>query len=472
MAASIAVLTAAPAAQAFDPLFPLDDPLLAVPEVIDSGTVLPGDAAPPPCPAQYDFDSDFAEPLALAVAVDVALCNNPQIRSVWAAIKIQAGAVGEARAAYLPTISGTASRLRNRTRYPDSSVPDSRVTGQTRHGALTWRLLDFGGREANREAANSMLSAAIATHDATLQKTLASVIQAYFDAQTAGASIRARDQSRQIAASTLESVQRRKLRGVASRGDVLQADTALAKATLESNRATGDYQKAMAVLTYVLGVPPQARITLADDLADDATQEANSLEMWLEEARNNHPAISAARAQWEAAKRKVAAVRSEGLPTIDVTANHYRNGYPGQGLTTTQSRVDTVGVMLTVPFFDGFSRTYKIRGVEAQVEQREAELQDTEHSVLMEVVKTHADAVASLQNLQASERLLQSAQASLESSQRKFERGAADIVEMLNVQAALADARLERIRSLSEWRSSRLRLLASAGLLGREAVAR
>jgi outer membrane protein len=86
----------------------------------------------------------------------------------------------------------------------------------------------------------------------------------------------------------------------------------------------------------------------------------------------------------------------------------------------------------------------------------------------MEIVKAYADAAASLLNLQASEKLLSAAQESLNTSQRKYEEGVADILEILNTQAALSDAKQERIRSLDEWRSSRLRLLANAGLMGSE----
>jgi outer membrane protein len=158
------------------------------------------------------------------------------------------------------------------------------------------------------------------------------------------------------------------------------------------------------------------------------------------------------------------------LPTIDFSANYYENGYPGQGMSPTQSRVKTVGISLSVPIFDGFSRTYKIRGAEAQAARREADLQDVEHNILVEVIKTHADVVSSVQNLEASERLLNAAQESLNSSKRKYEKGAADIPEILNTQAALSDAQQERIRSLAEWRSARLRLLASAGVMRHTAV--
>ena len=88
----------------------------------------------------------------------------------------------------------------------------------------------------------------------------------------------------------------------------------------------------------------------------------------------------------------------------------------------------------------------------------------------MEVGKAYADAVSSLQNLQASETLLIAAQDSLNTSQRKYDKGAADILEMLHTQAALADAQQERIRCIAEWRSARLSLLANAGMMGREAL--
>lgn len=193
---------------------------------------------------------------------------------------------------------------------------------------------------------------------------------------------------------------------------------------------------------------------------------------WLRIAAETHPLLLAGRAQWESALRTIASTRSEGLPTVDFSANYYQNGYPGQGLSRSPSRITTVGLSLTFPLFDGFSRTYKIRSAEARAEQALAELQETERNTLMEVVKAHADAGSSLRNLQASKRLLDIAEESLAVSQRRYERGAADILELLTTQAALADARQERIRSLAEWNSARLRLLACVGVLGRGALER
>ena len=88
----------------------------------------------------------------------------------------------------------------------------------------------------------------------------------------------------------------------------------------------------------------------------------------------------------------------------------------------------------------------------------------------MVLVKAHADAESSLLNLHASDNLLNAARESLNSSKRKYEKGAADILEMLNTQAALSDAQQERICCLAERHSARLRLLANTGLMGRNAI--
>jgi outer membrane protein len=329
------------------------DPWKTVPEVIQAGATLPGDGIPVPCPAQ----KDFAMPLALNEAVDLALCNNAQIQVAWANIKVQAAAAGEARSAYWPTLSGTVNRLNDQTRYPGTGISLSSVNSHTLYGTLSWRIFDFGGRSANREAANKGLVAALANHDAVMQKTLAEVIQAYFDAHTAKAALRAKEQNEDIARSTLETAKRRETKGADARSDTLQATTALARATLDKNRAIGDYQKALSVLIYAIGIPAHTNIILADDLDEGAGQAVNELSAWLETAQKQHPAIVAARAQLEAARYRKTSARSDGLPTLDLSANYYVNGRPGQGLSSTRTQERTFGVALTVPIFDGFSRT-------------------------------------------------------------------------------------------------------------------
>ncbi len=443
------------------------DPLGANAGMARPGLRLPGDGQQPSCGAGAAPD----QPVGVVEVVDMAMCHNPQLRAAWAAVKQQAGALGEARAAYLPTLSVNVNRLRTDSHAGGQT---DTVTGNTLYGSLNWQIYDFGQRAANEQAADDLLRAALASNDAALQKNLADTIQAYFDVQSARATWHAKQLGATSATATLASAQRRESNGVLARSDRLQAATALARTQLDQNRAYGNYQKSMALLVYVMGLPPDGDLVLIEDDEDDGesalAMQLDRLEQWLRTAQQAHPAIRAARADWEAARSHTAAVRAENKPSVALSGNVYTNGYPGQGISATASQVRTVGITLNIPLFDGYAHRYKVQGAEAQAEQKEQALADTEHRILMEVVKVHADATAALRNLQASQTLMDAAQESMRTYERKYERGASDIVEILAAQTALADAREQRIICVSEWRSARLRLMADSGVLGRHSI--
>lgn len=416
------------------------------------------------CPTTLDTSA----PLSLARAVDLALCNSPAVRLAWATIRERAAAVGAARASYWPDLSVSASELNERTGYPGSVVPATNTTGKTLYGSFDWRLFDFGGRSSRYHAAKSLLEAATATRDATIQQVLGAVVQAYFEAITAKADLNDKLENETVAQETLASARRRETQGIVSGNDPLQAAAALERAILDGNRAIADNQKALAVLGYVLGVPAASAIVLPRDLdAHAATARGEDLTAWLRETENHHPAIVAARATVQAAQDEVASARSADRPTIDLTGNYYQNGFPNQGLTTTNLRAATIGITVTVPLFDGFLTHYNVEQAHAAVKVSEAQLEETRQATLLAVVEAYADAQSAVRNVQVSEDLLSAAQAAFESSQRRYAQGVAAILELLNAQSAIADARGQRTRSLAEWRSARLRLLAAAGVLDR-----
>jgi outer membrane protein len=452
---------------------PLDDPFFTLPNALGNEAQFSANPQFLGCLPPYSDQSlvDFKAPLSLSVAVHVALCHNPQLRYSWAAIKVQAGALGEAKASYLPTLNGTMSQLKNHTQDLTGISPDASNAGKTKYLTLTWRLFDFGARDANVESTTQMLKAALASHDATLQKLLSTTVGAYFDALTAQSAYTSRKQAVELAQLTWEATQRRATRGAAAlRSDTVQAEVALAKAKLTMNRAQGDLHKALSVLTYAMGLPAGTTIVVPDDMEFASEERMADLTQWLNEAQIKHPALLAARAQLASARANVKVASASGLPTLDYNLNFYENGYPNQGLNSLGTRVKTFGVVLTIPFFNGFATVYKVRGALAQEEQSLAQLEDTEQQILMGIVKAHADALSAFTNLKDSERLLESAQAAVESSTKRYKNGAADILELMLTQNALTDAQQERVRCLSEWRASRLKLLASSGLLGLSSI--
>lgn len=440
------------------------DPFSAMPAVANTGVILPGDNAVFACQALTGTD----QALNLSDILDLALCNNPQVKVALAGIRQRASAVGEARGANWPTLAATVSRLKNSTANEDFPASNTSRTGKTTSLNLTWRLLDSGGRKANQDAASHMLLAAVAGHEAALQKMLAAVVRAYFEALTAKSMVDLKLETVRLTAATLSSARQRESKGVAAASDVLQTQTALLKEQISEQRATSDYRKALAALVNAMGVTAGTPLVLSERVDDEALAATiRPAADWLAYAQTTHPAIASAQAQLAEVKKRVVAARSEGLPSLDMTGAYYKNGSPSQGLAASQSTVKNIGVVLNVPIFDGFARTYKVRGVQAQVEQLEAQLQEAAYQVQTQISQSHADAEAARRNLAPSADLLRVAKQSVATSTRRYERGVADIQELLNAQSALTQASQERLRCLIDWRSARLQLLAYAGLLGR-----
>ena len=141
-------------------------PAAATPDPFDTA------AQTPPRPVRQGQGSDnfdapcpeprFETPLGVLEVVDLALCNNPQTRDLWANARAQAAQVGVAQSAYWPDLDGKLST---------GHVDGSSLSGRQNSASLTlsWLLVDFGARAAHLENARQLLAAAAATLDATVQ---------------------------------------------------------------------------------------------------------------------------------------------------------------------------------------------------------------------------------------------------------------------------------------------------------------
>jgi|SRR5665213_419202 len=444
------------------------DPLASDSGTVDEGATLPGEKT------SLDFSPVGAPSgtLSLIKAVDLALGNNPQLKESWAQVKIQAAALGQARTAFLPTLTANGSRLGDGISYPGrrGTPRPTWVDSNQVSAAANWNIFNFGSGFFGDRAAGHLLEAALADHDAALQNALSRVIQAYFDAFTAREVYFGDSRDAEIARGTLASAKRREAKGAGTRVDTLEATTGLLKLLMVTNRDEGEYRKNLAVLVYELGLPTDTEIVFPWTLDDDLRYSGEDLRDWIAEAKARHPAIRSAERQVEAARDSVRAAIAGGLPSLGVSANYYWNGRPGLQLTDVSSNELLVAGTVTIPIFEGFVTLYKVHDAKARLEKQEAALDDVRTGVLRDVVKAYWDTNAAFQNLQASKDLLNAAQEGMTAARRRFDRNAANLIEVFNAQTILADARRERIRSLADWRSYRLRLVAGVGKLGREDI--
>lgn len=422
---------------------------------------------PPDCTTTIDVQTL----VTLSAAVDSALCRDTRTAAAWVSIKAQKIQLAAAKAAYLPTVNASLTAQSNTSQNAQSPGGNQRVTGYSSYLGLSWRLFDFGERAAREEMAERLLTAATSTYDDAVRRTVSDTIQAYFSALQASATLGARQQSVALAQRTRDAARDREQKGAASRADTLQAEASMARARLNLQRAKAELDKATAVLVQTMGVPAGTALRLPDKSPTPSRADLPDLGQLLDEARAHHPAILAARYQRDASQAGVAAARAAGRPTIDFTAANYRNGYPNQSVQASRSSTFTVGATITIPLFDGDSRRNKIQEAQAQAEKSELQVTDTENRVLLELVKTHAELAASLDNIDAANQLLQAAQSAMDSATNRYERGVSDILELISAQGTLVDALDARAQCEYQWNAARLKLMSDLGEMNRDGIA-
>ncbi|ACR32598.1 TolC family protein [Burkholderia glumae] len=421
-------------------------------------------------------------PLKLDEAVERALCHNPKTRQAWADVKAQAAAVGAARAAYLPTLSANWQGVRDNSVTDVNGHPElsshSNSTVRSEDIQLNWLLLDFGGRSAALRNASDLLAAARATQNATLQDEFASVTKDYFAAQASMGALQAAHDIEVLTGDSMKAAQQRVDRGVAPITDALQAQTQHDEAVFNETKAQGDLQIALGTLSSEMGLTPDMAIEVpsvtSTALPDKAWHE--SIEQLIDDVKHTHPAVVAAQQTYEAALEKVSQTRAEGLPSISLTGKYSRNNQPatlGLGIPTFPATGHDafIGVQVSIPLFEGFQRHYQIEQAKAEAEHQEDALDETIRQVALDVWTAYQSLETATQNASHSETLLAISQQAFDAAQHRYLSGVGNILELLNTQTALSNARQRRVQALADWHTAKLQLASKLGRLDMSSIA-
>ena len=129
------------------------------------------------------------------------------------------------------------------------------------------------------------------------------------------------------------------------------------------------------------------------------------------------------------------------------------------------SRSNSIGLTLSIPIFSGFETTYNVRAAEARVDAASALRDNVKLQVALDVWTAYQDLTTASQTLTASADLLASAEQSERVALGRYKAGVGNILDVLNAQSALANARLQRIQAALDWYVTRASLAKAVGTL-------
>lgn len=393
----------------------------------------------------------FEQPLTLVQLTDLALHNNPATRIAWAQIRSSEAGVELARAGYWPqlTLAYDYQRQKSASGVSGTSAPE------TLYGPsidLSWLLFDFGTRSGSIDAAKYDLTAAQLDGDQTMQDLILQVEQDYYQVLGLQALQDADLKSLQDASTLLDAANQRKQSGIATIGDVYQAQAALAGAKLALQTAQGQLAAARGQLAIAIGYTPDSTVPLApwEDQVT-VTLPPEDVHTLLDKAAQARPELLASKAQQQAAIASLEATRAQGWPNLTLNASAGRTTSQISGKPKNTSNTYQADLTLSFPLFTGFANQAADRQAQAAVDVAAASDEQLIQAVQLEVWQAYQNMRTAASSLDTSDLQLKSSQQADDVTQARYKNGLGSILDVLSAQATLANARVQQVQARLNW---------------------
>ncbi len=436
----------------------------------------------PPPPAGYPerlppaplMAPDLPE-MTLEQLIQIALDNQPRIRSAQAALEGADARVGIARSAYFPVIGTILGYNRQTSNQAGGVNPATgnisvrRVTGisvnrQDFTARFSQNVFDSFRREWRVEGAREDQNAAKFDLSTTRQDVVLNVQGAYYNYILARRLVEVNQEAVRRNIQSLERARGFFEVGTRPKIDVTRAQVDLANAELALVRARNGLAVSFATLNNAIGVPEHELYRVPHEVEiPPETVKPEELMATLEEstriALENRTELRALRARIRSAEASLTLSKRDFLPSLSADANW---NYRGQELPYAPNWV--VGATLTVPVLNPpvFSQ---VDEAAAELASAQASEEITAQNVVLEVQQSFVDLVSARERIRTSEVLLTQARENLDLAQGRYQVGVGPLIDVTDAELALTQAESENIQAIVDFKLSEARLRKAMGLL-------
>lgn len=453
------MLLCAGGCSALDRAAALDPEALAPPSAASAWRPPPALVAPPPAVAPLaPPGADPTRIWDLPALIDLGLANSPATRAAWQRTRAAAAAFGAAQAAWLPVLALTGRGGWSQALYPaPTGLEIARVAELTPRAELSWLLVDFGRRDAERERARQDLAAAGYTFTREQQAVAYAVQRAFYVLAARRAAIGAAEAAATSADATYEQTLALHDRGLATRPDVLLASQDRARAAFDLEDARGRAEDAWADLATALGIPPTTRLQVVPlDEIPLPTALPEAVDAVIDAALAQRPDLVARLATVRARAADLARAEADYWPRVGLTGSvggmiqSFRAGPPFE--RTYYEQDPMYGGFLGVEWklFEGFARDNAVREARARVGVAEADLDARALSAMREVWTAYVDVRTAIRKLGFAEALLAASQDAYDATRDSYRQGLGTLIDLLAAERDLDRSRVVQIETRTE----------------------
>ena len=406
----------------------------------------------------WGFGASAANAETLIDALAKAYTTNPTPESARATLRATDEGMAQALSGYRPSLSatGTAASKQQET----SNAPGNKIdtTPRTLSLNLSQSLFAGGQTAAAVSSSANTISAQRARVKGQEQTILLSAATAYLDVLRDLAVVELNIKNEQVLARHLEATRDRFNVGEITRTDVNVAEARLAGATATRIQSEGTLEASRATYANVVGEAPTGleKPTLVLPLP-------TSLDEALSMADTDNPAIIAAGYAQKAALNNIDGAKGKLMPSVDLT------GAASRSLDTASSNywanAFEAKVTLTVPLYQSGSVYSQVRQARQQAAALRMDADQARRDVAAQVRQAWQNLTATRARIDSIETQVLAAETALEGVQREASVGSRTVLDVLDSEQELLDARVNLVKSQRDETVAAMTVLSTVGRL-------
>lgn len=411
--------------------------------------------------------------LTRAEAITLALQQNQQLRVAVFEVSIARAQLAQARAAASGQVNAQASYTRTPESGPITIVfVDHGVTHTIILPAASPNLYDLrvilqyplytGGRsEAQVALAEANMRGAEAALERVKLQTIFEVHQAYDRVLLAQAGLEVAAQTAAQAAENLRVAKARVAAGVSPRFDEAQAEVAVASGRQGQVRARSGLAQATQALNALLNLPLDTPLVLRDGFG--TTPVRTPLDRLIARALDARPELGEMKARQAAAQAAIALAESGAKPTVALTGTTSYSNSAGLVTGATATANWSLTLAATLNLYDGGITRERVREAQLRLEQLKAIEAQQRQGIELEVRQAVLNLEAAREELAGADALIAQAKEALRIAAVRFQAGVGTTLEVLNAQAAAAQAESSKAQALFAYSVARAALERAVG---------
>lgn len=414
-----------------------------------------------------------ANQLTMSDAIKLALLNNPKITLERALVEEKTWSIKENKS-YL---------------YPHLYVSQNFVASNNPVNAFMMKLnqrnfnftsinINNPGTEANfstRLGANFVLfdrsiysKVDISKLELEIQKQIGkqalydlvkSVRKAYLDVKLAQEKVASVQSTLEFANAHFKAVSNKKEAGNASKSDFLSAKVRLTTAEDELKKTKNDLNLSWIILSEIVGDESIVGYDLVEEMHENYP--VDDVDKLVKYSYLHRPEISTIEIEKQKVLVDLKAAENTGALTIN-TQGEWGVDTILDDRAIAQSF--TAAVYLNKTLFDGGLRTAKIKQAKANIDRRNAEIDQIYRQIKLEVVQNYLSLINAQERLKMTDTLMEDAEESLRAYSERYLVGLSNNVEVESAQSNLSNAKLLRWHALYDLEMAVINLQRAMGL--------